>query len=166
MKWASNRALLPGPPARNRIGSRGGVWGTAAGTRTTASRMVRPLSFGRFSGTISTPQLALSKPGTGSGVCGHGPGSNLAGAGWGGDGDPRGRHLSTYECRANRGRVPRTARALVIIWARPGRFLPEHAAPVQWTLGRWITATPALTVSLQTGPSRTAGRRSVTVRGL
>src|SRR5215510_12167258 len=62
----------------NRIGSRGRVWGTAGGTRTTASRIVRPLSFCRFSGTISAPQLALSKPGTGSGVCGHGPGSNLA----------------------------------------------------------------------------------------
>src|SRR5215467_1163000 len=78
--WASNSALLPGPPAKNRIGSSGGVWGAVAGTRTTASRIVRPLSFCRFSGTISTPQLALSKPGTGSGVCGHGPGSNLADA--------------------------------------------------------------------------------------
>src|SRR5215831_17424142 len=77
---ASNRALLPGPPARNTIGSSGGVWETTAGTRTTASRIERPLSFCRFSGTISTPQLALSKPGTGAGVCGHGPGSNLADA--------------------------------------------------------------------------------------
>src|SRR5215813_6576400 len=78
--WASNRALFPGPPARNTIGSSGGVWETTAGTRTTASRIVRPLSFCRFSGTISAPQLALSKPGTGSGVCGHGPASNLADA--------------------------------------------------------------------------------------
>ncbi|MFE8016123.1 hypothetical protein ACFU3O_25685 [Streptomyces antibioticus] len=59
----------------NTTGSAPG-FGETAGTTATASRIVRPPGRDRFSGTSRNPH----RPGTGSGVGGHGPGTNRADA--------------------------------------------------------------------------------------